>query len=167
MEDIAKIYDCAGNFILTIAWLKQARISGGICWGAGMRLEHLDDKLLKLLKQHELDQQAQLWSTAFGPVYIHEDDDISLHNFEIKINVHHHVSAEISQVNTNLASNIIIQNFSHGDITNMGLFSYPFTTSAASATSTESTYINRFFSCINVNWFCPIQSWLSGQDKFI
>lgn len=74
MEDIAKIYDCAGNFILAIAWLKQARISGGICWGAGVRLEHIHDKLLELLKQHELDQQAQLWSTAFGPVHLHQGD---------------------------------------------------------------------------------------------
>lgn len=72
MEDIAKIYDCVGNFTSAIAWLKQARVSGGICWGAGVRLEHIHDKLLELLNRHELDQEAQLWSTAFGPVHIIE-----------------------------------------------------------------------------------------------
>lgn len=64
MEDIAKIYVCVGNFKFAIAWLKQARVSSGICWGAGVRLEHIHDKLLELLNQHELDQEAQLWSTA-------------------------------------------------------------------------------------------------------
>ncbi|KAM0451652.1 hypothetical protein ACHAPV_009891 [Trichoderma viride] len=31
MEDIAKRYDCVGNFKLAITWLKQARVSGDIC----------------------------------------------------------------------------------------------------------------------------------------
>ncbi|PON20796.1 hypothetical protein TGAM01_v210304 [Trichoderma gamsii] len=60
MEDIAQIYDCVANFNMAIAWLKQARASGGICWGAGVRLEHINDKLMELLKRHELDQEAQL-----------------------------------------------------------------------------------------------------------
>ncbi|EHK48578.1 hypothetical protein TRIATDRAFT_83527 [Trichoderma atroviride IMI 206040] len=58
MEDIAKIYDCVGNF------------NGGICWGAGVRLEHIHDKLLKLQKRHELNQETQLWSTTFGPAWV-------------------------------------------------------------------------------------------------
>ncbi|KAM0470372.1 hypothetical protein ACHAPX_009992 [Trichoderma viride] len=68
MEDIAKLYDCVGNFKSAIAWLKQARVSGGICWGAGVQLEHIHDKLPEVLKRHALDQEAQLWSTAYGPV---------------------------------------------------------------------------------------------------
>lgn len=68
MEDIAQIYDCVDKFKMAIAWLKQARASGGIFWGAGVRLEHIHDELLELLKRHELTQEAQLWSTAYGPV---------------------------------------------------------------------------------------------------
>ncbi|KAK5994162.1 FAD-dependent monooxygenase prx3 [Cladobotryum mycophilum] len=49
MEDIAKIYECTGNLGQAIAWLKQARISGGIVWGGKVALEHIQDKLIELL----------------------------------------------------------------------------------------------------------------------
>ncbi|OAQ65837.1 hypothetical protein VFPPC_07481 [Pochonia chlamydosporia 170] len=67
MEDIAKIYENNGNLAMSIAWLKQARISGGMCWGPDVSLEHIHDKLIELLRQCDKDEEAELWSTAFGP----------------------------------------------------------------------------------------------------
>ncbi|KAL7928816.1 hypothetical protein V8C35DRAFT_332512 [Trichoderma chlorosporum] len=48
MEDIAKIWELNGNSDQAIAWLKQARISGGIVWGPEVALEHIQDKLMEL-----------------------------------------------------------------------------------------------------------------------
>ncbi|EGR47332.1 uncharacterized protein TRIREDRAFT_122724 [Trichoderma reesei QM6a] len=70
MEDIAKIYENSGNLEAAIAWLKQARISGGICWGPDVSLGHIHDKLVVLLERCELHDEAKLWSTAFGPAMV-------------------------------------------------------------------------------------------------
>lgn len=67
MEDIAKIYESNGNLVMAMAWLKQARISGGICWGPDVWLEHIHDKLLELLQRCGMHDEVDLWSTAFGP----------------------------------------------------------------------------------------------------
>ncbi|KAL6874955.1 hypothetical protein J3F83DRAFT_729313 [Trichoderma novae-zelandiae] len=70
MEDIAKIYENSGNLEAAIAWLKQARISGGICWGPDVSLGHIHDKLVELLERCKLHEEAKLWSTAFGPAMV-------------------------------------------------------------------------------------------------
>ncbi|PTB68910.1 hypothetical protein BBK36DRAFT_1113353 [Trichoderma citrinoviride] len=70
MEDIAKIYENSGNLEAAIAWLKQARISGGICWGPDISLGHIHDKLVELLERCKLHDEAKLWSTAFGPAMV-------------------------------------------------------------------------------------------------
>lgn len=67
MEDIAKIYESNGNLVMAITWLKQARISGGICWGPDVWLEHIHDKLMELLQRSGKQDEVDLWSTAFGP----------------------------------------------------------------------------------------------------
>ncbi|KID83676.1 hypothetical protein MGU_09062 [Metarhizium guizhouense ARSEF 977] len=72
MEDIAKIYESNGKLDTAIAWLKQARISGGICWGPSVSLEHIHDKLMRLLNGCGRGDEAGLWSTAFGPAARHD-----------------------------------------------------------------------------------------------
>lgn len=70
MEDIAKIYERNENLEMAIAWLKQARISGGMCWDSGEGLEHIHDKLVELLNRCGMSEEAHLWSTAFGPATV-------------------------------------------------------------------------------------------------
>ncbi|KAF2143126.1 uncharacterized protein K452DRAFT_317361 [Aplosporella prunicola CBS 121167] len=67
MEDIAKICESVGNLEQAVAWLKQARISGGMAWGRTEELAHIQDKLNELLKQMGREDELQLWSTSFGP----------------------------------------------------------------------------------------------------
>ena len=45
MEDIVKTCECAGNLEQAVAWLKQARISGGMLWGRTEELAHIQYKL--------------------------------------------------------------------------------------------------------------------------
>ena len=50
MADIAKTCEHAGNLDQAVAWLKQARISGGMLWGQSDMLNHVQDKLNELLE---------------------------------------------------------------------------------------------------------------------
>ncbi|KAI1749442.1 hypothetical protein F4782DRAFT_542182 [Xylaria castorea] len=64
MEDIAKIFECAGNLNQAIAWLKQARISGGMLWGPQAALGHISDKLSELLTLTGRDAELELWHAS-------------------------------------------------------------------------------------------------------
>jgi hypothetical protein len=64
MEDIAKTCECAGNLEQAVAWLKQARISGGMVWGRTEVLAHIQDKLNELLRQMGKEDVLELWSTS-------------------------------------------------------------------------------------------------------
>ncbi|KAI0446382.1 hypothetical protein F4803DRAFT_41754 [Xylaria telfairii] len=61
MEDIAKIFECAGNLDQAIAWLKQAKISGGMLWGPQAALGHIQDKLSELLTLTGREAELKLW----------------------------------------------------------------------------------------------------------
>ncbi|KAH8898817.1 hypothetical protein GQ53DRAFT_836843 [Thozetella sp. PMI_491] len=62
MEDIAKICECAGNVEQAIAWLKQARISGGMAFGPSGDLAHVQDKLNELLRLSGNEEDIAMWS---------------------------------------------------------------------------------------------------------
>ncbi|KAI1320985.1 hypothetical protein F5Y16DRAFT_75838 [Xylariaceae sp. FL0255] len=64
MEDIAKIFECAGNADQHIAWLKQASISGGMLWGREVGLAHIQDKLSELLKETGREEESALWQDS-------------------------------------------------------------------------------------------------------
>ena len=64
MEDIAKTCECAGNVVQAIAWLKQARISGGILWGKTEAVGHIQDKLFELLRENGRVEESEVWSKA-------------------------------------------------------------------------------------------------------
>jgi hypothetical protein len=66
MEDIAKICECSGNLTQAVAWLKQARISGGMVWCRTEALGHIQDKLLELLAKMGNEQELELWKIGFG-----------------------------------------------------------------------------------------------------
>ena len=51
MEDIAKTCECSGTLEQAVAWLKQARISGGMLWGETEAVAHIQDNLLELLRE--------------------------------------------------------------------------------------------------------------------
>lgn len=65
MEDIAKICECSMNFAQAIAWLKQARISGGMAWGQAEALWHIQDKLIELLRKLDREEELKIWSIGF------------------------------------------------------------------------------------------------------
>ena len=62
MEDIAKTCECAGNREQAVAWLKQARISGGMLWGRTEALVHIQDKLHELLREMRRGDELEIWS---------------------------------------------------------------------------------------------------------
>ena len=62
MEDIAKTCECAGNLEQAVAWLKQARISGGMLWGRSEELAHIQDKLNELLREMGREDELEIWS---------------------------------------------------------------------------------------------------------
>jgi hypothetical protein len=66
MEDIAKICECSGSLTQAVAWLKQARISGGMVWCRTEALGHIHDKLVELLAKMGNEQELKLWNMAFG-----------------------------------------------------------------------------------------------------
>lgn len=62
MQDIAKICERAGNIDGAVAWTKQARISGGLCWGEESQpLRHVQDKLEELLRMVGKENELVLW----------------------------------------------------------------------------------------------------------
>jgi Heterokaryon incompatibility protein (HET) len=61
MEDIAKICECSGSLPQAAAWLKQARVSGGMAWGQTEALGHIQDKLMKLIVQIGNDAEMEFW----------------------------------------------------------------------------------------------------------
>ncbi|CAN8100330.1 unnamed protein product [Discula destructiva] len=67
MEDIAKIYECTGMPDHSIAWLKQAVVSGGMIWGPGHKLGHVQDKLDESLRRCGRVDEAQLWRSSLQP----------------------------------------------------------------------------------------------------
>ncbi|EED12098.1 hypothetical protein TSTA_001690 [Talaromyces stipitatus ATCC 10500] len=68
MEDIAETCERAGNLGQAVAWLKQARISGGMVWGNGDALAHIQDKLHELLRQMGKEDELRFWGVSSGPV---------------------------------------------------------------------------------------------------
>ena len=64
MEDIAKTCECAGNVNQAVAWLKQARISGGMLWGATEAVAHIQDKLFELLREKGRVEELEVWGKA-------------------------------------------------------------------------------------------------------
>ncbi|KAK3176097.1 hypothetical protein OEA41_007419 [Lepraria neglecta] len=62
MEDITKTCECAGNLEQVVAWLKQARISGGVLWGRTEALAHIQDKLYELLRETGRKDELEIWS---------------------------------------------------------------------------------------------------------
>ena len=64
MEDIAKTCECARNLEQAVAWLKQARISGGMLWGETEDLAHIQDKLCELLREMGREDELEIWSTT-------------------------------------------------------------------------------------------------------
>jgi hypothetical protein len=67
MEDIAKTCERAGNLEQAVAWLKQARISGGMLWGQTEALAHIQDKLCELLRQMGKEEELGLWDMSWDP----------------------------------------------------------------------------------------------------
>lgn len=67
MEDIAKIYECTDRLDYSIAWMKQAVISGGMIWSPGHKLEHVQDKLDELLHRCGRFDEARLWKRSLLP----------------------------------------------------------------------------------------------------
>ena len=72
MEDIAKTCECAGNLEQATAWLKQARISGGMLWGRTEALAHIQDKLSELLKKMGREDELEVWSKTLDAKEISE-----------------------------------------------------------------------------------------------
>jgi hypothetical protein len=68
MADIAKTCECAGNLDQAIAWLKQAKISGGMLWGQSDMLNHIQDKLNELLELLGREDELKLWNEPWYPV---------------------------------------------------------------------------------------------------
>ncbi|KAJ8106464.1 hypothetical protein OPT61_g9521 [Boeremia exigua] len=66
MEDIAKICEDAGNLETAVAWLKQARISGGMAWGNSDAVRHIQDKLVEVLKELGRDHELEVWGNELG-----------------------------------------------------------------------------------------------------
>lgn len=64
MEDIAKIYECTDRLDYSIAWMKQAVLSGGMIWSPGYKLEHVQDKLNELLHRCGRFDEARLWKSS-------------------------------------------------------------------------------------------------------
>jgi hypothetical protein len=64
MEDIAKTCECSGNLEQAVAWLKQARISGGMLWGNTEAVAHIQDKLFELLRETGREEELEIWSKA-------------------------------------------------------------------------------------------------------
>lgn len=67
MEDIAKTCECAGDLEQAVAWLKQARISGGMLWGRTEALAHIQDKLYELLREMKREDELEVWSKTLDP----------------------------------------------------------------------------------------------------
>ncbi|KAL9096632.1 MAG: hypothetical protein Q9165_001119 [Trypethelium subeluteriae] len=67
MEDIAKTCECVGNLEQAVAWLKQARISGGMVWGRTQSLSHIQDKLSELLTQIGKEEALKIWTMSWDP----------------------------------------------------------------------------------------------------
>lgn len=68
MEDIAETCQRAGNFEQAVAWLKQARVSGGMVWSDGDALAHIQDKLHELLRHMGKEDELRFWGAASDPV---------------------------------------------------------------------------------------------------
>ncbi|KAK8121847.1 hypothetical protein PG984_010517 [Apiospora sp. TS-2023a] len=62
MEDIAKACEGAGNTALSVAWLKQARMSGNMLWGQSEAVAHIQDGLGELLQQTASQDEIELWT---------------------------------------------------------------------------------------------------------
>ena len=62
MEDIAEMCECAGNLEQAVAWLKQAKISGGMLSGQTEELADIQDKLDELLRKMGREDELEIWS---------------------------------------------------------------------------------------------------------